>query len=95
MDRKFPTSWMPESGLAHLPTAERLNLFQRERWEEELRELRLNGQCFGFIEGEAEKVAINHFPELVKDRKLSPANGSQHLPAGADTSAGETLRGVE
>jgi len=95
MDQKFPSRWTPERGLAHLPVAKRLNLFQRERWEEELWELRLNCQCLGFIEGEPEKVAINQFPELVEDRKLSPANGSQHLLAGADTSAGETLRGVK
>ena len=86
---------MPEGGLAPLPIAQRLNLFQRERWEEELRELRLNSQCFGFIEGEPEKVAINQFPEFVKDRELSPANQAEHLPAGADASVGETLRSVE
>jgi len=95
MDQKFPSRWTPELGLAHLPMAERLNLFQRERWEEELWELRLNRQCLGFIKGEPEKVAINQFPEFVKDRELSPANQAEQLPAGADASVGETLRSVE
>ena len=95
MDQKFPSRWTPERGLAHLPMAERFNLFQRERWEEELWELRLNRQCLGFIEREPEQVAIDQFSEFVEDRKLSPANQSEHLPAGADASVGETLRSVE
>ena len=94
MDQKFP-SWTPERSLAHLPMVERLDLFQGERWEEELWELRLKRQCLGFIESEPEKVAIDQFTELVENRELSPANQSKHLPAGADASAGETLRSVE
>jgi hypothetical protein len=95
MDQKFPSGWAPERGLAHLPIAECLNLFQRERWEEELWELRLNRQCLGFIEGEPEKVAINQFPEFVEDRELSPADQSKHLPAGAEAGVGKTLRSVK